>query len=1024
MLIDQDARDFFAEEVQKNFSVIAPAGVGKTYAITQRILQLAKTQDQSSEALLSSLVVVTYTNKAALEIQQRAREAIISTRLSSRTMRCFNQAFFGTIHGFCVKLLKQFGFQVGLPATFEVVQNDEKLWHEFLQKGLSCEAVLNGQDVSNALRLVGLDEILPLARYVQVGDSNPPEALNFDGLRGLEALVENGPGAKNVIKSKALAKSWYVKWKQHDGYVGLPAPYGTSKKLLEEWNDAFGGLSKQAGLILLPVVWQLSEQYQQFRVRKGALKYEDQIALAKRLLRKPFVRAKVREMECRVILDEAQDTDPQQFDLLLELARDEQGQFRQGSFVMVGDPQQSIYSSRANLEIYKRAHKLVCRAGESVTFEVTFRCDEKVVKFVNACFPSLLNGDLGQAAFVPLRERPDPFPGQVVRWAFPMDQIQAQKLNQERCRFLEAQWLAKQLVVSGLEKLQASSWSQVAILCPRRAWLEPVAQALQAEGLKVDLHSASRVRGDSPVMAWFLGLFVSLVYPWRTYEVVGVLRELFGLSDQVLYEFKSQRGEFNYTVKQVKIKGKASKVADALKNLKNLKESSTNLPLGEAVRFAVDQIDLLGRLNAAAAVEKILEEQELVFEGVDIEGELNVLLMQADAAEERGVYLGQWVEELESGFRMEVKEEPRIRDDAIQLITSQKAKGLQWDAVVVPFISANIEVKSEAYPRVMRNPADGMSELVLHPNQMRNDFKAALLNARTQELSRIAYVTMTRAKHTLLLIDDEALFEQTRKRGQNSFHRVMQLDQLEVWEKLSKELVEDKSLELQELQNPHGKVEEVGWEKQVDQARKISWSICKRMLPHELTHSDNPKVEKHFDDYEVEWPIPAEDNPGIQYGTWWHQFVERIQWKEDQASWLLLFDQMKTQTGMVKRAEYEFDLLRKSEIAEILSSQEWVIHHELPFWDLVVIDNEQRCVDGVIDLAAYNLKQKQWIVVDWKTDRVKDVVSLVELYGGQVAAYVQALENLTKVPARGYLYSTVFGEWLKINAQSVNQVVS
>ena len=64
-----------------NFSVIAPAGVGKTTAIAQRILQIAKEDSKISGTgrtpKLPKLVVVTYTRKAADEMRDRARSEIV-----------------------------------------------------------------------------------------------------------------------------------------------------------------------------------------------------------------------------------------------------------------------------------------------------------------------------------------------------------------------------------------------------------------------------------------------------------------------------------------------------------------------------------------------------------------------------------------------------------------------------------------------------------------------------------------------------------------------------------------------------------------------------------------------------------------------------------------------------------------------------------------------------------------------------------------------------------------------------------
>ena len=74
-LVDGNARQCFACELNRNFSVVASAGSGKTRAITNRVVEIAR----SSLALewLPQLVVVTYTNRAADEMQQRARQQIL-----------------------------------------------------------------------------------------------------------------------------------------------------------------------------------------------------------------------------------------------------------------------------------------------------------------------------------------------------------------------------------------------------------------------------------------------------------------------------------------------------------------------------------------------------------------------------------------------------------------------------------------------------------------------------------------------------------------------------------------------------------------------------------------------------------------------------------------------------------------------------------------------------------------------------------------------------------------------------------
>ena len=55
---------------------------------------------------------------------------------------------------------------------------------------------------------------------------------------------------------------------------------------------------------------------------------------------------------------------------------------------------------------------------------------------------------------------------------------------------------------TGLKKLSADSWREVAILCPRKAWLQTMAAALRRRDLPVSIQSERDVKGDSPAYAW------------------------------------------------------------------------------------------------------------------------------------------------------------------------------------------------------------------------------------------------------------------------------------------------------------------------------------------------------------------------------------------------------------------------------------------------------------------------------------------------------------------------------------------
>ena len=184
---------------------------------------------------------------------------------------------------------------------------------------------------------------------------------------------------------------------------------------------------------------------------------------------------------------------------------------------MVGDFQQSIYWQRADLNYYRAVHEALIsdKNGESLEFAVTFRLDQKQLDFVNETFREILNNKDGQVRFVELQPRPNILPGKVIRVP-----LVAKELLPEGKRFkdyqkarIEAEYLARWIKDAGLKKLSADSWREVAILCPRKAWLQTTAAALRRVGLPMAIQSERDVKGDSPAYAWLTALLTIMVDP-------------------------------------------------------------------------------------------------------------------------------------------------------------------------------------------------------------------------------------------------------------------------------------------------------------------------------------------------------------------------------------------------------------------------------------------------------------------------------------------------------------------------------
>ncbi len=1017
---DQAQRARFIGELDRNFSVVAAAGSGKTRAITDRIVALAR--HPSALDWLPRLLVVTYTNRAAAEMQQRARQSIIEARVHSEVLAAFNRAFFGTIHSLCTKLLRQHGHHLGLPGQLDHLDdaNDGALWTEFVQQQATIGGTLDPDPRRQLLRMVPAQKLMDLGRHGHTLDSAPlPGPFpNFD-FAEIHAFAPAKGSLKAVTRCREALQRWEKAWK--DGGFAGPLPACESEPLRPAWETAIVPLRTWMQRASLHVGAETTRLYREFRLQHGAMTYGDQIALAAALLRHPDAGRRIRGKGCRVILDEAQDTDPTQFDVLLNIARPpealtdwlEAGTLlpRSGHFCMVGDFQQSIFSGRADLAHYRRVHQALLEsgAGEALEFSVTFRLDEAGVRFVNAALPTLLNGLGQQVDYVRLNPRPNVLAGQVARIDLEAPAEATDWKDWQKARW-EADRLAHWLRAQGLERLRASSWSEVALLCPRTRWLPVLHSALRTAGLGAQVQSERAIKGDSPACAWFTALAVALAEPRNGFEIVGVLREVFGLSDQELASFaQGQGGRFQIAGPTTR----AGVVGETLNLLSALRGEARALPLFSALQKMVETTKLRERLLALPVED---------FEGV--EQELETLLTHAAAAEAEGATLETFAADLRTGFTA-TRNVAATASDAVQIISGHKAKGSEWDAVIVPFFARPVVARAPTYPRMLRHPQTREFVAALDGRDVAEDLKSALEAQARQELERVLYVALTRARHTLVLVDDRALFTGKKGLQKNAQARLLRCATEETHTALFESLPAVVSA-----------CAETSSAQAVRTARTGETPAASALIPSRpetvITGRErasyfvkrNPSALAEAASREADPTAgPAAriltsvgPNAGQLYGTWWHEFVERLAWPEGAGSWDARFTRSLPTSPDPERSRREWKLLRThltngSDLGRLLTAPGAIAHAEMPFlWAM----SERECLDGIIDLAVLHPATGEWLILDWKTNSktVKELPELSDHYLPQLSAYWRAVGTILKAPVSAGIYSTATGRWL------------
>ncbi len=425
--------DEYKFETHKNNHVVieASAGTGKTYTIEHMIPQFIE-----ASISIEKIAVLTFTEKAAAELQDRIRKQLIKSTLNpaltqdrkdklEEALELLPNANIGTIHHFCRSILKKHSLTLGLSAKFgeirkaseEIETYFKKFWGK-IEKDDSEDLIALLQKVDFQKFKGALVELTEKSggNKINLLEKSDTSRIEKDFLQ-LKSLLDNAdlPSKKAVYNIKLQDFQSQTFSSDYERLTALKTAFFTktltpikdvvkflasSNSISEsEFEALIEGMrlcleNNYAVEILNPIfnyANELIEDYEKYLFSQDSISLDGLILQTRKLLTDfPEVKKQIQKTVSYLILDECQDTNPVQIDLVTELFSG----LTKG-IIFVGDPKQSIYRFRqADLNSYKGAvEKLVGK--KELRLGMSFRSSKRLIDAFNIIFPQLASfGDL------------------------------------------------------------------------------------------------------------------------------------------------------------------------------------------------------------------------------------------------------------------------------------------------------------------------------------------------------------------------------------------------------------------------------------------------------------------------------------------------------------------------------------------------------------------------------------------------------------------------------------------------------
>ena len=760
----------------RSFIVQAPAGSGKTELLIQRYLALLATVGEPEE-----VVAVTFTRKAAAEMRQRVLKKLgeRGDALAANPARLRIQ----TIDSLCASLARQMPVLSQFGALPETIDDASELYEAAALATIGLVEEAGGEHAARAAphverllehldndlgRIAGLvagmlarrDHWIRHLARMDRGELEAALAAERERVCAYARTLYPGtdpcePGAWQALAASLLTKEggWRKRSPEAKGYFDEGDAREPLRRMLEailalppaRYTDEQADVLEAIGRVLPHAIAQLKHVFQ----ARGQVDFTEVAQGALRALGvegEPTDLALALDYRIRhLLIDEFQDTSISQHELVERLTEGwEPGDGR--TLFVVGDPMQSIYRFReaeVGLFLAARRKGIGAVALEPVALSANFRSQAGIVEWVNETFsrvmPEKEDAASGAVAYGPSVAVHAREPGPAVSMHAFVEPPGSNARQREAARVVD--------IVRGVQA--TGEQASVAILVRTRSHLAEIVPQLKDAGLAFRAIEIEQLT-HRPVVQDLLALTRALSHPGDRVAWLAVLRAPWcGLTLEDLSRLAEASDEIPYELlaDEARLDGLSADGRARLERTAAVLRDCVANRLRTSLRDAVE-----GAWLALGGPACVPDETDLEDAGIYLD--------HLEAHEQAGA--------VDDGFEQSLQKLHALADlhadERLQIMTIHKAKGLEFDHVILPGL-ARPPRNDDRQLLLWTETAGARGGLLIAPIQEAGAdgdpiyaWLRRLDAAKAHfEAGRLLYVAATRARHQLHLLGEACI---------------------------------------------------------------------------------------------------------------------------------------------------------------------------------------------------------------------------------------------------------------------------